>query len=353
VVLAVAERSNAREVTLGGVGVAIGVAALIAALWVGFVWWSRRRSVPPARSFGLLFGWSFVGAAVAAAAPAVVPWLFFDPDLPAMGEGPPNLLVLALPDGPQSDAGRRAMPMLELLAFDGLSYGALQSDPRLDVAPGTRAVLADFTGNAVVPELRAMGYAAAAVFANRSVPRELAAAELDARPGCRRRLGEDLSWLASSPLLTGPASPLLAQLGIDERDRTAAQVVSAAERWLLNWTVNRRTAPFFLFVDLRTVAPAPRADRTLEAIDSSLGDLFDHLRALDVSDRTLVMALREDGDTGRVARAILRTPDRWTKRPRALLADREVRGGDLAALLLAAARSDGRTPVSLPGNPEA
>jgi hypothetical protein len=234
------------------------------------------------------------------------------------------------------------------LAFEGSTYEILPGA----VEAGARGLLTGTRGFAVVSQLSHAGYATAAILPGGNVPPELAAAEVDARPGARRMLEGPLRWLGAAPLLTGPALPLLHLLGLDTETRSVDRVAERAKAWLLDWRMERAGAPFFLFIDFRNAAPPPRGESLLERSDARLGDILEHLLTLGVQDSTLVVVLsgEETGMSGadRPSRIVLRTPMDWPRSTRAPQAG-SLRGEKLGDFLIEVSQSDGTSPVTLPG----
>jgi hypothetical protein len=300
----------------------------------------------------LLLGVTSIGAA---AAPTLLPWIFYDRDAPEIGIGPANFLIAVLPDPNQSGLSRSneppaVTPTLERLVVEGSSYEILSETPKA----AARALLTDTREAAVVPQLSDAGYATAAILPGGEAPPELAAAEVDARPGARRLLEGPLAWLGAAPILIGPALPLLRALGLDTETRDADRIAERAKAWLLDWRMERSAAPFFLFVDFRNAAPPRSAESPLERSDARLGDILEHLRILGVENSTLVVVLSEGsspaGLRARPSHAVLRAPRSWP-RPAWSIEKGPVSGGQLGDFLIEVSQSDGEFSVALPNLP--
>ncbi len=327
------------------------VLTVAAAGWATIVI-AQRRDTHSAWTFGwslLCLGAASIGAA---AAPTLLPWLLYDRDAPELGIGPANFLIVVLPAPNQSDLSRSLEPQavtltLERLALEGPSYQILSETHQA----GARALLTDNRDAAVVPQLANAGYATAAILPGGNVPPELAAAEVDARPGARRLLMGPLAWLAAAPLLTGPALPLLRLLGLDTETRDADRVAERAKAWLLDWRMERSAVPFFLFVDFRNAAPPQNGESLLERSDARLGDILEHLRMLGVENSTLIVVLSagssQPGLKARTSRAVLRAPRDWPQ-PAGPIGKGPISGGQLGNFLIEVSQSDGKFPVALP-----
>jgi len=328
------------------------VLSAAAAAWAA-VEIAQRRESRSARTFGWLLLWLGITSVGAAAAPTLLPWILYDRDAPEIGIGPPNFLIAVLPD-PNGSRPSRSLefqavtPTFERLVSEGSTY---------EILPGTleaavHALLTDTRKAAVVPQLSGAGYATAAILPGGNSPPELAAAEVDARPGARRLLEESLAWLGAAPLLTGPALPLLRLLGLDSETRDADRVAELARFWLLDWRMERAGAPFFLFVDFRDVASPLRGESLVERSDLRLGDILEHLRMLGVADSTLVVVLSasssQTGFRARPSRAVIRAPESWPRsRPSAHAGSAS--DGQLGDFLIEVSQGDGTSPATLPG----
>jgi hypothetical protein len=283
----------------------------------------------------------------------LLPWVFYDREAPEIGIGPPNFLIAFLPNSNGSGSSHPSGPQvvattLERLAFEGSTYEILSET----FEAGARALLTDARAAAVVPQLSAAGYATAAILPGGDTPPELAAAEVDARPGARGMLEGRLAWLGAAPLLTGPALPLLRVLGLDTQMRDADRLAELAKAWLLDWRMERAGAPFSLLVDFRNAAPPPHGNSLLERSDARLGDILEHLRMLGVEDSTLVLVLSANGAQAglrmRSSRAVVRAPTSWPQRPRSDRAG-SASDGQLGDFLIEVSRGDGTNPANLPG----
>ncbi len=355
--LAASERLAHTEWFSGPVGVLIALAVVLtaaAAAW-GTVEIAQRRDSHNARTFRWLLLWLGIASIGAAAAPTLLPWLFYEPDASEIGIGPANFLIAVLPDPNGSEPSRSAEhPVvtltLERLTSEGWSYEIL-AETREAAA---RALLTDARGAAVVPQLSDAGYATAAILPGGAAPPELAAAEVDARPGARRLLEGPLAWLGAAPILTGPALPLLRSLGLDTETRDADRVAERAKAWLLDWRMERSAAPFFLFVDFRNAAPPRNGEPLLERSDARLGDILEHLRMLGVEDSTLVVVLSPSsppaGLRARPSRAVLRAPRSWP-RPVWSIEKGPISGGQLGGFLIEVSRSGEKFPLASPDLP--
>ncbi len=352
--LAASERLAHEEWFSGLSGASTAVALVLSAAGLGWaaLETARRRESRAPRTFGWLLMWLLITSIGAAASPTLSPWIFYDREEPEIRIGPPNFLIVVLPDpkgsGPSRSFDLQAVtPALAQLALEGSTYlilpGALEAD--------ARAWLTDTRGIAVVSQLSYAGYATAAILPSGSVPPELAGAELDARPGARRLLEGPLAWLGAAPLLTGQALPLLRWIGLDTETRDADRLAERATAWLLDWRMERAGVPFFLFVDFRNAAPPANGEPLLERSDARLGDILEHLLMLGVQESTLVVVLsrEEKGISGRrrPSRAVLRTPMGWPRSTRALQAG-SLRGEQLGDFLIEVSQSDGTSPVALP-----
>jgi hypothetical protein len=299
--------------------------------------------------------WLGVTSIGAAAAPSLLPWLFYDRDAPEIGIGPANFLVAVLPDPNQSGPSRSpappaVTPTFERLAVEGASYEILSETPEA----GVRALLTDTREAAVVSQLVDAGYATAAILSGGNAPPELAAAELDAQPGVRSLLEGPLAWLGAAPLLTGPALPLLRSLGLDTQTRDADRVAERAKAWLLNWRMERSTVPFFLFVDFRNAAPPRNAEPPLERSDARLGDILEHLRMLGVEDSTLIVVLSaghsQAGRPTRSVRVVLRAPRSWPRLAWSIQKG-SISGGQLGGFLIEVSQNGEKFPAAMPNLP--
>jgi hypothetical protein len=320
-------------------GVSLAAIALIA----GALEWTLKRGSRPRMAHGRVFSLLMVGAIAAAAAPWALPWVLFDPDMPPVGDGPPNVLVVALdPSGPASAVSAE----LALLSSAGVTYEAL--DPQ--GLPGVRSVLTTPDGSRVVSELVADGYAAGAMLAADSAIPELEGAQLDTTPGPAGVLAGFLGWTAGAGLLRGPGEPLLRVLEFDAVHRSPDQISAAATRWLVSWRARRAPAPFFLFVDFR-VGKHSRAD----AAERGLAVLLNQLAQLEVLDRTTVLAVREVSPGSSAAlpaptlRVVLRPPLDRSDLPRGGHGVGWIRGSELGGALLQIARADCESKLALPG----
>jgi hypothetical protein len=340
-----------------GVLCALAVVLSVAAVTWATVEIAQRRESRSPRSFGWLLLWLAATSTAVAAAPSLLPWIYYDRDAPEIGIGPPNFLVVLLPDSNGSGASselelRAARPNLEQLAFEGSTVEVFPQ-PMSGVA---RALLIDTREVAVVPQLSAAGYATAAILPDDNAPPELAAAEMDAQPGARKLLEDSLAWLGSARLLIGPALPLLRVLGLDTQTRDVGRVTERAKAWLLDWRMDRVGSPFFLFVDFRNAAPPERGGSLVERSDTSLGDLLEHLRMLGVEESTLVAVLgaERSGEhlRTRPSRIVVRAPTGESPRTRSA---REISAsaGQLGDFLIELSQGDGTIPVTLSNFPKA
>jgi len=353
--LAASERlaDGAHFTALPGVIVAtVLILSTAGAAWTALEIAKRRASRAP-RAFGWLLTWLVIVSIGAAASPTLLPWIFYDLDAPEIGIGPPNFLIATVPDPNRAESShsvgvQAVTPTLLELAFGGATYEILPEPFRAEA----RAPLIDSRDTPVVSQLSAAGYATAAILPGGNVPQELAVAELDAQPGARRLLEGPLAWLGAAPLLNGPALPLMRLLGLDSEARAADRLAERAKAWLLDWRTERAGAPFFLFVDFRNAAPPANGETLLERSDARLGDILEHLLMLGVQDSTLVVVLSGDetgtSGRGRPSRAVMRPPMAWPRPTRAAQAGL-LRSGQLGDFLLEASRSDGTSPVTLPG----
>jgi hypothetical protein len=282
----------------------------------------------------------------------LLPWILYDQDAPEIGIGPPNFLIAALPAANGSGTSRSTelqivTPTLAQLVFEGSTYEILPKT----LEAGTRALLTDTRGVAVVPQLSYAGYATAAILPGGNTPPELATAQVDAQPGAHSLLEGPVAWLGAAPFLTGSARPLLHLLGLDTEARDADRVAERAKAWLLDWRMEHAGTPFFLFVDFRNAALPQRGESLLERSDARLGDILEHLLMLGVADSTLVVVLSETGAragrSGRSSRVVVHAPTSWPRRPGATRAGLS-RDGELGDFLIEASQSDGASPVVLP-----
>jgi hypothetical protein len=355
--LAASERLAHTEWFSGPFGALIALAVVLtaaAAAWAT-VEIAQRRESHSARTFGgllLLLGVTSIGAA---AAPTLLPWIFYDRDAPEIGIGPANFLIAVLPDPNQSGLARSnqppaVTPTLERLAVGGSSYEILSETHKA----AARALLTDTREAAVVPQLSNAGYATAAILPGGKAPPELAGAEVDAQPGARRLLEGPLAWLGAAPILAGPARPVLRALGLDTETRNADRVAERAKAWLLDWRMERSAAPFFLFVDFRNAAPPRKGESLLERSDARLGDILEHLRMLGVEDSTLVVVLSPSsspaGLRARPSRAVLRAPRSWP-RPAWSIEKGPISAGQLGGLLIEVSQNSGNFSVASPNLP--
>jgi hypothetical protein len=352
--LAASERLTREAWFTGIFGVLVALAVVLsaaAAAWAA-VEIAQRRESRSARPFGWMLLWLGVASIGAAAAPILLPWILYDRDAPEIGIGPPNLLIVALPDPNESTPSRSfefqaVTPTLERLAFEGSTVEILPET----LETGVHALLTDTRGAAVVPQLAGAGYATAAILPGGNIPPELAGAEVDARPGARSLLEGPLAWLGAAPLLTGPALPLLRLLGLDTETRGATRVADLARFWLLDWRMERAGAPFFLFVDFRNAAPPLRGESLVESSDVRLGDILEHLRMLGVEGSTLVVVLSANssraGLGARPSRAVVRAPEAWPRGGRSARAG-SASDGQFGDFLIEVSQGDGTPPVTLP-----
>jgi hypothetical protein len=317
------------------------IAAVLTVSAVAWVWGmgeaAHQRSSPTARPFGWLFGWLAVAALSFAFAPVASPWLLYDSDSATRKDGPPNLLVVAIPAAKGTEAGSAGItPTFESLGAAGRRY---QLGPETPLA-AVRALLADAKGDAVAPQLAAAGYVTASIFPNEEILPELARTETDARRGGRGLLEGRLRWLAVAPLLQGPAAALLGVLRIDTIHRSAEQVARRARHWLLEWRSDRSAAPFLLFVDLRQPSPQGGEKPLAEQSDACLSGLLEDLELLEAANSTLVVALRvpAEGDPQSVQVAMYGRED-WLL-PSGLSGTQRVHARTLGQFLLATSRMD-------------
>jgi len=352
--LAASERLTHEAWFTGFFGVLTALAVVLsaaAAAWAT-VEIAQRRESRSARPFGWMLLWLGVASVGAAAAPTLLPWILYDRDAPAIGIGPPNFLIVVLPDPSGSEPSRSlefqaVTPTLERLASEGSTVEILPET----LEAGVHTLLTDTRGAAVAPQLSGAGYATAAILPGGNAPPQLAAAEVDARPGARRMLEGSLAWLGAAPLLTGPALPLLRLLGLDTETRDADRVTELARFWLLDWRMERAGAPFFLFVDFRNAAPPPRGESLIERSDMRLGDILEHLRMLGVENSTLVVVLSasssQAGLRARPSRAVIRAPETWRRGGRSARAGSASKG-QLGDFLIEVSQGDGTSPATLP-----
>jgi hypothetical protein len=355
--LAAAERLAHTGWFSGPLGVLIAFAVVLtaaAAAWAT-VEIAKRRDTHSARTFRWLLLWLGIASIGAATSPTLLPWIFYDRDEPEIGIGPANFLIAVLPDPSQLGLSRSieppaVTPTLEWLTVEGSSYEILSETHKA----AAHALLTDTRKAAVVPQLSNAGYAAAAILAGGKAPPELAAAEVDARPGTRRLLEGPLAWLGVAPLLTGPALPLLGALGLDTETRDADRVAERAKAWLLDWRMERSAAPFFLFVDFRNAAPPRNGESLLERSDARLGDILEHLRMLGVENSTLVVVLSASSSQAslraRPSRAVLRAPQSWP-RPAWSMKKGPISGSQLGGLLIEVSQGSGEFSVTSPNLP--
>jgi hypothetical protein len=314
------------------IGFALGTAGLLG-----------RLRMPGGSPIRFLLALSLV-AVVGAFWTWLSPWLHIERNLPDLGRWPPNLVLVAI-NGEDAPPGGTAAPAtistLEVLAASGVSYRELRPEP----AAASLLRLPD--GRSLLAELRAAGYATAAIVTvpDRSFGFEIGAGEIDDRPGARRQLRESAAWMAAAPVLLGPASPLLDLLGQGDALRSPEGVVADAVRWILRWRATRAPTPFALLVDLR----APGA--TDAALDEALQTLERSLDASQLGYVTVWVIATESSDGGATLRALVAPPAHWPGTRRQEV-EAGVWGRDLSFALLRMARSDGETPISLPGLPE-
>jgi hypothetical protein len=305
---------------------------------------SPRRPRPPQASFNRLLLALMFAVAAGPFWPWLLPWLLVDRNLPEVGPWPPNLLFVALEVGDEplnGVLGPHPVPTLELIAARGVSYA------RLAPEPAVQSLLALPDGSYLALQLQAAGYATGAVLSvpDPSLTSVMVTEQTDDRPGGLQLLEESAGWMAGSPLLLGPASPLLSVVGQDRALRSPEQVVADAARWILSWRATRAPAPFFLMVDLR--APGAGA----EAVDAGLQTLLARLDELQLDQVTILIVAVE----GRASvasdpslRGLVAPPFTWSGVTRQEVAP-AVWGRELSLALLRIALSDGETPVSLPG----
>jgi hypothetical protein len=288
------------------------IAALLA---IGVAAWKWGESVAPranstARPFGWLLGWLAVAALGLTLAPVATPWILFDSNTPAREEGPPNLLIIAIPAVAENTAAATTaiMPTFEGLGLAGRRYQLEGAQPHAAV----RALLADAEGNALAPQLTATGYLTAAIFPSEEILPELVDSKIDVGRGGLGLLEGPLGWLAVAPLLKGPAAVLLSALEINTRHRSAEQVAWQARRWLLEWRSEEAAAPFLLFVDLRGESPVSREDSIAKRCDAILSGLLKDLEMLDAARSTLVVVLRvpAEADDGFV-QVVMHGAEHW------------------------------------------
>jgi hypothetical protein len=323
----------------------VGIPLLAVAIAMATFEWVRRRGSRPPRSFPRIFAFLVLGAVVVAFLPWAIPWLLSDSELPALDrQGPPNILVVALGSAPAS-AAIGSDPGLAHLASVSVSYENVQPDG----PSGVRELLTTPAGASVAAVLVEKGYAAAAILTDATRTPMLKGVEIDAAPGAQRLLAESFGWMAGASLLTGPAEPLLAALGLDETYRTPDQIAAAAKRWLTSWRVRRAPAPFFLYVDF---GAADRLDRR-DTAEAGLLELLDQLDQLDVDYRTAVVVAsdphaRRSADSGPPApfAAVLRPAADWPQFAPGVRVHRKIHSRELGAALLDMADHN---PRALPG----
>jgi hypothetical protein len=307
-----------------------------AAVW-GISEIARQRSNSVTQPFGGLLGWLAFAALAAAFVPVALPWAFYESNVPMREEGPPNLLVVAIPAGEGAAAGSIGVtPTFDALGAAGRHY-RLGAEVPLEAV---RALFADAQGEALEPQLAAAGYATAAIFPSEEVLPELARAETHAARGGRGLLEGRLRWLAVAPLLRGPAAALLAALKIDSLHRSAEQVAWQARDWLLEWRSDRTAAPFLLFIDLRGAGPRRGDDSVAEISDAHLAELLEDLEMLEAASSTLVVVLRVPAEgVGRSVHVAMYGPEPWLL-PSGTSDPQWVRARTLGQFLLATSRID-------------
>jgi hypothetical protein len=281
-----------------------------------------------------------VAGAVTPFWPRWLPWLLFDQDLPEVDSWPPNFVFVALesPEALHKAGSEPTAASLEVLRIDSVSYANLSPEPEV------ASLLALPDGSFFAQNLRAAGYATAAIgpFPERLL--ELGIDEVDESAGGRRLLEGSAAWMASAPLLLGPGTDPLRLLG-DDRLRSVEQLCDEAVSWILSWRAMRAPTPFLLFVDLRT------PDAGAEVLDAGLQRILDRLGDLQLDSVTLlVMAVerRTSGASSASLQALVVPPSSWPRAPRLEVAA-QVWGRALSQSLLQIALSDGQRPVRLAG----
>ncbi len=323
-------------VLLAGLSLA-GAAAACAA----FLLARRRGTSRPRATFGRILIALVAASAAAAGAPWALPWLLTERDLPAPGNAPANILIVALGSASRTSAGTESHAASWFGSWTGIRYEPLVPEP----AHALEALLTLPDGAPLVPALAADGYVTAAIRTDAAVTHDSGARQVDDRPGARAQLEGELRWLAAAPWLAGPARCALGRLGLGGDVRTPEQLSSDARGWLLRQRASAN--PFFLLVDFRHRESADAAAPERE--DDAVATLLDQLDQVGLGERTLVVLARTGGAREPPLRVVVRPPLAWPQSAGDSSSLRPVQASELGATLRKIARGDGKTPVAFPG----
>jgi hypothetical protein len=301
----------------------------------------RRGASPPRAPFGRILVALVLAAAAAAAVPWALPWLLTERELPASGDAPANILIVALGSASRTAAGTDSNAEASFGGWTGIRYEPLVPEP----GDALESLLSLPDGAALVPALAADGYRTAMIRTDAGVGHDFGARQVDGRPGALAQLRGDLRWLAAAPWLAGPGRRALERLGLGGDVRTPEQLSSDARGWLLRQGASE--GPFFLLVDFRHRDSAVAAAPELE--DAALTALLDHLDQVGLSQRTLVVLARTGGSHEPPLSVVVRPPLAWPDSSGGRVAVRPVQASELGATLRKVARGNGKTPVVFPG----
>lgn len=301
----------------------------------------RRGASRPRAPFGrIVLALVAVGMA-AAGAPWALPWLLAERDLPAPGNAPANILIVALGSASRAAPGSESQAEVPFGSWPGIHYEPLVPEP----ADALESLLTLPDGAPLVPALAADGYATALIRTEAAAAHDFGARQVDAQPGARAQLEGELRWLAAAPWLAGPGRSALRRLGLGGDVRTPEQLSSDARGWLLRRVAS--ASPFFLLVDFRRRESADAAAPEHE--DDAVTALLDHLDQVGLSQRTLVLLVRTGGSREPPLRVVVRPPLAWPGSAGDSTAVHPVQASELGATLRKIARGDGKTPVAFPG----
>ena len=323
-------------------------AALLAGIWLlgaaaacaVYLLARRRGASRPRAPFGRILLALVAAGAAAAGAPRALPWLLTERELPAPGNAPANILIVALGSASSTAAGTESEVEHSFGGWTGIRYEPVVPEP----ADGLEALLTLPDGAPLVPALAADGYVTAVIRSEPAVAHDFGARQVDRRPGDRARLEGELRWLAAAPWLAGPGRHALGRLGLGGDVRTPGQLSSDARGWLLRQGAS--AGPFFLLVDFRR---RESADTTAPEHEDAVTALLEHLDQVGLSQRTLVVLVRTGGSRQPPLRVVVRPPLAWPGSARGGAAARPVEASELGATLRKIARGDSKTPVAFPG----
>ncbi len=326
-----------------------GLTALLAGFWLAgaaaacavYLLAHRRGASRPRAPFGRILVALVAAGVGAAGAPWALPWLLAERVLPAPGNAPANILIVALGSASRTAAATESQAEVSFGSWTGIRYEPLVPEP----AEGLESLLTLPDGAPLVPALAADGYLTAVIRTEAAVAHDFGARQVDGRPGARAQLEGELRWLAAAPWLAGPGRRALGRLGLGGDVRTPGQLSSDARGWLLRQSAS--AGPFFLLVDFRRRESAGAAAPEHE--DDAVTALLDHLDQVGLSQCTLVVLARTGGWREPPLRVVVRPPLAWPGSAGDSTAARPVQASELSATLRKIARGDGKTPVAFPG----